>query len=188
MKLMADMAASKLQAKGIIRKEEVAIYHYGVDALFTSLLELMSILLLASIVGNLVETILFFLAFIPLRIYAGGYHASTRSRCYLLSLAVYGLFSLALTFVPVACYLPLILGASVLTAVTVLRYAPIVHENRKVSLENRERCRKVSIGLCAIEIIILVTLQCIFKESTFIFALFLGMFSETLSMLAVKKR
>lgn len=54
---MADMAASKLQAKGIIRKEEVAIYHYGVDALFTSLLELMSILLLASIVGNLVRKI-----------------------------------------------------------------------------------------------------------------------------------
>lgn len=78
MKLIADITANQLQEMGIIRKNEIAIYRYGFDALYTVLLQMISIFVLAIVMGNFFETLLFYLAFIPLRIYAGGYHANTR--------------------------------------------------------------------------------------------------------------
>ena len=171
---------------GIVRQEEIAVYRYGFDALYTALLQMASIFCLALVVGNFFETFLFFLAFIPLRIYAGGYHAGTRLNCYLLSLANYGLFSLALLFVPGAFYSPLILCGCAFSGVIILPYAPIVHANRKASEASKKHYRRVSLVIGSIEIIVLLTLQVIFKDNPLIFAFFLGMISETLSMLAVK--
>ena len=188
MKPLADIATAQLQEMDIICQEERAIYRYGFDALFTALLQMASIFLLAIVVGNFFETFLFFLAFIPLRIYAGGYHAGTRLKCYLLSLANYGVFSLALLFVPGAFYSPLILCGCVFSAVIVLTYAPIVHANRKASEASKKHYRRVSLAVVSTEIIMLLTLQVIFKENPLIFAFFLGMISETLSMLAVKNK
>lgn len=188
MKLIAYIAADQLQEMGIIRKDEIAIYRYGFDALFTALLQLVSIFCLAIVVGNFFETLLFFLAFIPLRIYAGGYHANTRLKCYLLSLTNYGLFSLALLLIPGDLYFMVILFGCIFSCVIVLKYAPIVHANRKVSDDSKKHYRKVSIAIGSIEVLLLLTLQVIFKENPFIFAFFLGMMSETLSMLAVKNK
>lgn len=188
MKQLADITANQLQDMGIIRKNEIAIYRYGFDALFTVLLQMISIFILAIVVGNFFETLLFYLAFIPLRIYAGGYHANIRLKCYLLSLANYFIFSVALVFVPGNMYFSLILCGCVLSSVVVLKYSPIIHTNRKVSNDIKKRYRTVSVVIGSIEIIMLLILQVIFKENPFIFALFLGMMSETLSMLAVKNK
>lgn len=186
MKLIADIAVAQLQDMGVIHKNEVAVYRYGFDALFTALLQMASIFGLAIVVGNFIETLLFFLAFIPLRIYAGGYHARTRLKCYLLSLVNYRSFSLALLVVPGELYFVLIFCGCVFSDVIVLNHAPIVHENRKVSDVSEEHYRRVSIVISSTEIIMLLTLQVMFKENPFVFAFFLGMISETLSMLAVK--
>ena len=80
MQRLAQGTAERLVAQGIIREEDVPIYRYGLEAMYSSLLELLSILALAALIGNFWQTVLFFAAFIPLRLYAGGYHASTRLR------------------------------------------------------------------------------------------------------------
>lgn len=83
MQKLAQGTAERLAAQGIIREEDAPIYRYGLEAIYSSLLELLSILTLAALIGNFWQTVLFFAAFIPLRLYAGGYHASTRLRCLL---------------------------------------------------------------------------------------------------------
>ena len=188
MKMIANITANQLQEMGIIHKDEIAIYRYGFDALCTVMLQMISIFILAIVVGNFFETLLFYLAFIPLRIYAGGCHANTRLKCYLLSLANYILFSLALVFVPSGIYFELILCGCVLSGVIVLKYAPIVHTNRKVNDDSKKRYRTVSVAIGSIEITMFLILQVIFKANPFVFAFFLGMMSETLSMLAVKNK
>lgn len=40
MKPLADIATAQLQEMGIIRQEDIAIYRYGFDALFTALLQM----------------------------------------------------------------------------------------------------------------------------------------------------
>ena len=68
MKPLADITAAQLQEMGIVRQEELAVYRYGFDALFTALLQMASIFLLAIVVGNFFETFLFFLALLNMRI------------------------------------------------------------------------------------------------------------------------
>lgn len=65
MKQLADITAAQLQEMGIVRQEELAIYRYGFDALFTALLQMASIFSLALVVGNFFETFLFFSRLYP---------------------------------------------------------------------------------------------------------------------------
>lgn len=147
MQKLAQKTANQLAVQGIISKKDTAVYCYGLEALYSSLLELLTILFLSFFVGNFWQTVLFFAAFIPLRVYAGGYHAKTRLRCYLMSLAVYGVFSMVLLMTPVAWLLPFAWGGSVLSLFIVWLLAPVAHQNHKISLKSRKVYRKTAIGI-----------------------------------------
>ena len=75
--------SNTLAENNIIKKEDVAIYKYGILLFLTSALEIGIILILSLFIGNFIETIIFFVAFLPIRVYAGGYHADTKLRCFL---------------------------------------------------------------------------------------------------------
>lgn len=67
MQRLAQGTADRLAAQGIIREEDVPIYRYGLEAMYSSLLELLSILALAALIGNFWQTVLFFAAFIYIK-------------------------------------------------------------------------------------------------------------------------
>lgn len=67
MQKLAQGTAERLVAQGIIRKEDAPIYRYGLEAMYSSLLELLSILALAALIGNFWQTVLFFAAFIYIK-------------------------------------------------------------------------------------------------------------------------
>lgn len=186
MKTLAEKTTHQLHSKGILADRDVAICRYGLEAFYASLLEVMSIFLLAGCVGNFLETLLFFLAFIPIRVYAGGYHANTRRKCYLTSLIVYGVFCTILAFLPKIFYLPVTLIGSIFSLLIVVAYAPIIHKNRRVGNTRKQRYRYISIAICSVEVIFILTLQVIFRENIFVFSMVLGLFCEVLSMLAEK--
>lgn len=133
MQRLAQGTAERLVAQGIIREEDVPIYRYGLEAMYSSLLELLSILALAALIGNFWQTVLFFAAFIPLRLYAGGYHASTRLRCFLTSLVVYAAFTIMLEIVPVAWFVPLAFIGGAVSFLIVWLFAPVIHQNHPES-------------------------------------------------------
>lgn len=59
MQKLAQGTAERLAAQGIIREEDAPIYRYGLEAMYSSLLELLSILALAALIGNFWQTVLF---------------------------------------------------------------------------------------------------------------------------------
>lgn len=185
MQNLAQSTADRLVARGIIQEKDVPVYCYGLEAIYSSTLELVSILLLAALVGNFWQTVAFFLAFIPLRVYAGGYHATTRLRCFLISLAVYGLFAVALALIPAAWYRMLALAGCAWAGWVVWRRAPVVHHNRRISLAARQHYRKTSRLICAIEVMLILVGVVILPENAIVFALLLGLMAEALSMVAV---
>ena len=88
--------SNTLAESNIIKKEDVAIYKYGILLFLTSALEIGIILILSLFIGNFIETIIFFVAFLPIRVYAGGYHADTKLRCFFVLIGVYAIFSVVL--------------------------------------------------------------------------------------------
>lgn len=115
---------------GVIDQQDITIYRYGMEVLLLSLLEIGSILCLAIMVGNFFETLVYFISFIPLRLFAGGYHASTRLRCYLLSLFVYGLFTILLIIFPVEQRMLFSIVVTGFSVVTIYLFEPVIHVNR----------------------------------------------------------
>lgn len=61
------------------------VYLYGLSAGITILENIVITLILGYIFGNLIQTMIFLLSYIPLRSYAGGYHAKTEQVCFIFS-------------------------------------------------------------------------------------------------------
>lgn len=188
MQKLAQGTAERLVAQGIIREEDAPIYRYGLEAMYSSLLELLSILALAALIGNFWQTVLFFAAFIPLRLYAGGYHASTRLRCFLTSLVVYAAFTIILEIVPVAWFVPLAFIGGAVSFLIIWLFAPVIHQNHRSGLKHQVRFRRISVRICVVEVSAIIVGQILWSESALFFAALLGLLAETLSILAVKSQ
>ena len=183
MKNISGTIADALRAQGIIQKDEVAVCKYGIDIFISSFLEIASILLIAAVLGNFVETVLLFLAFIPLRVYAGGYHADTKLKCYLISLMMYGIAYGIATVLPCETYLLNVFG-TIFSLITVLIKAPIIHRNKTVNAVERKRYRKISIEICLFETTAVLLLTAKYPQSLAITYLAVGQMSVAISMLA----
>lgn len=82
--LLERLIAKQIDA-GIISKDEEELYRYGYLILFEWGLNLIIAGLIGILSKDLQTTLIFLLSVIPLRSYAGGYHASTPFRCAVIS-------------------------------------------------------------------------------------------------------
>lgn len=80
--------ASKMTACGAIHPEDRETYEYGIYVLSTSMLHIITVLFIGIAFRMVPESIVFYGSYALLRKFAGGYHAGTPVRCYLLSLIV----------------------------------------------------------------------------------------------------
>lgn len=184
MKNISGNIADMLWTQGIIQKDDIDKCKYGIDIFFSSFVEIFSILLIAIFVGNFVETLLLFVAFIPLRIYAGGYHSDTKMKCYLISLGMYGVFCIVSKFIPCNMNQTINVFGTILSLIIVLMKAPVIHFNKKINDIERKYYRKFSMEICLIETVIILLLTTVFPKSEMILSLTVGQLSVAVSMLA----
>ncbi len=184
MKGISDNIATELGSQGIIQKEDVDKCKYGLEVMLSSLLEILSILIFSVFIGNFFETVLLFAAFIPLRIYAGGYHANTKLKCYLVSVMVYVMFTIITNTLFRELYLLISVICTVFSLTMVFASAPIVHHNKSVNDIERKYYRKFSIIIALTETTIILALTISFPFSKIGLSLALGQISVSLSMAA----
>ena len=185
MNKVASKITEHLLLMDVIDQKDAAIYCYGLEVLLLSLLEIISILCLALLVGNFFETLFYFAAFISLRLFAGGYHASTRLRCYLLSLFVYGIFSWLLTNFPIEHRLLFSVVVADFSVVMIFLFAPVIYPNRYCGRSESEFLRNISWKIVLIEMVV-IDVCYLFQMTTLAFIMALGLLSEMLTFLAAK--
>lgn len=83
---ISERFANRLINMQIIRSEEKEIYSYGFRQGLLLLLNTVTIILIGLIFNMFWETMLFMVFYSSIRIYAGGYHASSPVTCYLISI------------------------------------------------------------------------------------------------------
>ncbi len=135
-------------------REDKEIYQYGIQQGMIALLNLGTTMVIGMVFGKLLESILFMVAYIPLRSYAGGYHAKTAVRCYFFSIVM---ISAVLWVMRYVTYIGLICGC--LTAISgsaIWFLVPV--ENRNKPLDDVEKVvyRKRARGILLVEIVITV--------------------------------
>ena len=85
MEQLLELLIEKQINAGIIAEEEAEIYRYGYMILFEWGFNLIIAGLIGILTGALQTTLIFLISVIPLRSFAGGYHASTPLRCAVIS-------------------------------------------------------------------------------------------------------
>lgn len=77
--------ADRLLSNGTITPEEYELYIYGLFMLFSQVIFFLVVCIIGLSLGCVIKSVIFYVAFQFIRRYAGGYHASTETRCELLS-------------------------------------------------------------------------------------------------------
>ena len=81
----AEKVTTELVKSQKIKLEDQELYRYGIEQGILILLNVLTALAIGLIFHCLFYVVIFSVAFVPLRSYAGGFHAKTFSRCYILS-------------------------------------------------------------------------------------------------------
>lgn len=127
-----------------ISEEEKPIYIYGFELSISTLSSLASILLFSLIIGHISYALFFLLFFFTMRLFCGGYHASTYARCFIITNSIF-LSTVALTEIVIKLNLitlmPILFGVS---AVIVFIFSPIKNENHPCSEKTFLKNRKIS--------------------------------------------
>lgn len=140
----------------IIRYEEREIYSYGLHQGFLIIINIITTMLVGFLLGGFWEIIIFMVAYIPLRIYGGGYHARTQLRCYFFSIVlIVGALFLIKT-IPITTLS--ILTISIIAGMTVYLLAPVEDKNKVLSDKENIIYRRKTRTILAIEILIVLAL------------------------------
>ena len=145
----ANNITNYLICKKVIKDDDREIYQYGFEQVFSSLLNIATMLLLGIILGKIYQSLVLILSFMALRSYSGGYHASTSLRCYILTVMSISAALSIMKFIAVNRFI--CLGLLVLSSVVILLLSPIGTKNKPLDEIEKIIYRKKTIIVWSVE-------------------------------------
>lgn len=141
-----------LVRSGVVKEEDAEVYIYGINQILAYVFNAFSSLIIGLIFGVTFEIIIFMAAYIPLRSFAGGYHAKTPLRCYIFSVIMLIVVSIGLKYLSVSEWVYYaVLLASVLI---VLVLSPVEDRNKPLDEIEHKVYKKRTVFIAAAEILI----------------------------------
>lgn len=134
----------KLLSNGTISEDEQELYIYGFFMLLSHLMYLIFVCVIGLMLGCIFESIIFYISFQFIRRYAGGYHASTETRCQIMSS-----FSLAACIVVIRLskiydFKTVVFAVSIAAAVCIFLLSPLDTAQKPLSEKEFNYFRKIS--------------------------------------------
>lgn len=140
-----------------ISNNDREIYHYGIQQGLILILNFFTTFIIAIACDELWHSVIFMLTYIPLRRYAGGFHAKTALKCYIYSTISIFAILLIIKFLPLG---NIICGFfSLISGVIIFLLSPIEAANKK--LDGKEKT--VYQLRARVILIILIMLQIVFS-------------------------
>lgn len=155
------MLSEWLYTQGAIEEEDRELYEYGVYVLLINISPILLSLLIGSMMGLIVNGVLFITPFILIRKFSGGLHTRTVENCFILSVVTMssGIY-LTKHFVP-----NYLLNVCMMVSVcTIIGTSPIDSENRHLEDMEKKIYRRIASCLAIIFSIIYVGLYIAGKE------------------------
>lgn len=125
---ISNNIAEQLIENGTIDSENREIYSYGVEQALVMLMNIITTLVIGFCFGMIWQSIIFMIIYLPLRSFAGGYHASTVLRCY-----IFGII-LTITYLCINKYIPdtdfVISIITVIAGIILFMLAPVETSNK----------------------------------------------------------
>lgn len=158
---LSQKVTQKLILRGSIEPSEKEIYDYGFFMLFSQIIFGILTFVAGMIFACPVQSIVFYFAFSFLRKYAGGYHASTETKCIILSSGAMICAVAIIKIAKVYGFNLIVLCVSAVFAVVVALLSPIDTSEKPLSQKERKHYRIITL-------IILSTIMCLAVISYFL--------------------
>lgn len=85
----ACLLTDKLCRRGVVEEQKRPVFIYGFELLMSTLSSMVSIFIFSLLLGEPYASLCFFVAFMGLRFFAGGYHAPTYRLCFITSNSIF---------------------------------------------------------------------------------------------------
>jgi len=148
---LANRMASIFVLYGECSEEDADIYAYACEAIISTIVNIIAALVIALLMGKVIEATIFTLVFTTLRRYTGGHHAKTHFKCVLTYIVILTctLMLLSLETMAQATNIIFLVIATVST-VGIFIIAPIGHDNKPLDDTVREVAKKKGRYLSAV--------------------------------------
>lgn len=146
---------------GLLASADIPLYFWALDHLFFNLLTWGTLLFLGVIFGCVPRCLLFLIFYIPLRIYAGGFHAKTKFGCYLISVFTF-LFLVLYPQDTVIHFYQWVLPC--VSAYIIYSFAPVSATNKPLDDLEALHYKKTTRKILFIEIFVILLLLFIFHN------------------------
>lgn len=144
---------------GAVADEDKELYLFGIQQGLTIVLNLVTTVIIGLAFGVLWQVMLFMTAYIPLRSFAGGYHAKTPQRCYVLSILLLIAVALMIKYVDLHIYAQL--GLLISASITVFVMSPVGNENKPLDELEKKVYKRKTIVICISEISVAIVFLCL---------------------------
>ncbi|GHU52618.1 hypothetical protein FACS1894132_02670 [Clostridia bacterium] len=131
---VSEMITQALEDGERISREDRELYKFGIKNGLSILLNLATTVIIGIIYSMLWQAILFIVAYIPLRSYAGGWHAKTPLRCYFSSIGILCILLSVLKWINISTSSLLII--IIVSILIICIFAPVEDFNKP--LDNQE--------------------------------------------------
>lgn len=150
----------------VVKVEDAEIYIYGINQILVSVLNVSTALIIGLIFGVFFEIAIFMAAYIPLRSFAGGFHAKTPLRCYIFSVIMLIFVSIGMRYLYMADRVYYVAFAA--AAIVVLRLSPVEDRNKPLDEIEHRVYKKRTIFIAAAEILIGLAFELAGLENLFV--------------------
>ena len=131
------------------------VYMYGVEQILINLFNILTALTIGFLFGEILVSVVYVIAFASLRLYAGGYHASTPMRCYALTVASIIVVLLAVKYVSFSVFC--LISLFIMSSNVILLLAPVDTMNKRLDEVEHIHYRKRAIIVWAVECLIAIS-------------------------------
>ena len=162
-KTMAKKATNWLVAGGAVKAEEGVVYEFGLDKLFSFLINFFFAMMFGLLLGIFWQTTVFYLSYLLLRVYAGGYHAEKPLTCFFVSIAILIPCLIGIRFHQAWASQSVFWSLAILSVGSLLILCPVEHKNKRLDAMEKRVYRKRMIR----NLIIILAIMGVFLISSF---------------------
>lgn len=151
---LVNKYVDKLLELNIIAEEDREIYYFGLREFIILALNMISLFIIGLAFNMVFEFIGFILAYGSLRVYAGGFHATTRSKCYMFSIIMVVISLVIIKNLPTSRLL--LLTLLIASDFFILLLGPVEDKNKPLDqIEVRVYGKRMKIVLLLLNVIVL---------------------------------
>ena len=139
------------------KREDADIIAFGVKYGLITLAEILGMVVISFLMRELIPGAVILIAFISIRVYAGGYHAKTLPRCVVMSTILFTLIILGYKML----YLPIIVKGliALFLGVLILIFSPVENDNRRLSENEKKVFKNRALLFYSISLIIFMLIK-----------------------------